>query len=53
MAIGDGANDIEMLKASGFAVAFRPKEVLRQYADLVIEGNSLAPVISALELRSS
>jgi phosphoserine phosphatase len=53
VAIGDGANDIEMLKASGFAVAFRPKEVLRQYADLVIEGNSLAPLISALELRSS
>jgi phosphoserine phosphatase len=53
VAIGDGANDIQMLQAAGFGVAFRPKDVLRPYADLVIEGNSLAPVISELELRSS
>ena len=53
VAIGDGSNDIEMLKASGFGVAFRPKDVLRPYADLIIDGNSLAPVIAELELRSS
>lgn len=53
VAIGDGANDVQMLKASGFAVAFRPKDVLRPYADLIVEGNSLFPVIAELELRSS
>lgn len=53
VAVGDGANDIQMLKASGFAVAFRPKEVLRDHADLIIEGDSLEPLISVLELRSS
>jgi phosphoserine phosphatase len=53
VAIGDGANDVPMLKASGFGVAFRPKGVLRPHADLIIEGNSLAPVIAELELRSS
>lgn len=53
VAVGDGANDIEMLKASGFAVAFRPKDVLRNHADLIIEGDSLEPLISVLELRSS
>ena len=53
VAIGDGANDIAMLKASGFGIAFRPKDVLRPHADLIIEGNSLAPVIAELELRSS
>jgi phosphoserine phosphatase len=53
VAIGDGSNDIEMLKASGFGVAFRPKDVLRPHADLIIDGNSLAPVIAELELRSS
>jgi phosphoserine phosphatase len=53
VAVGDGANDIQMLKASGFAVAFRPKEILRDHADLVIEGDSLEPLISVLELRSS
>lgn len=53
VAVGDGANDIQMLKASGFAVAFRPKDILRDYGDLVIEGDSLEPLISVLELRSS
>jgi phosphoserine phosphatase len=53
VAVGDGANDIQMLKASGFAVAFRPKEILRDYADFIIEGDSLEPLISVLELRSS
>jgi phosphoserine phosphatase len=52
VAVGDGANDIQMLQAAGFAVAFRPKEILRQYADLVIEGNSLKPLIAELGLRS-
>ena len=53
VAVGDGANDIQMLKTSGFAVAFRPKDVLREHADLIIEGDSLEPLISVLELRSS
>ena len=53
VAVGVGANDIPMLQAAGFAVAFRPKEILRQYADLVIEGSSLKPLVELLELRSS
>jgi phosphoserine phosphatase len=53
VAVGDGANDIPMLQAAGFAVAFRPKQILRQYADVVIEGNSLKPLVELLELRSS
>lgn len=53
VAVGDGANDIQMLNTSGFAVAFRPKDVLREHADLIIEGDSLEPLISVLELRSS
>jgi phosphoserine phosphatase len=53
VAVGDGANDIQILRASGFAVAFRPKEILRDFADLIIEGDSLEPLISVLELRSS
>lgn len=53
IAIGDGANDIEMLKAAGLAIGFRPKEVLREYADMVIDENSLLPVIEKLPLSSS
>lgn len=53
VAIGDGANDIQMLDVCGFAVGYRPKEVLRAHAEMIIEGNSLEPLIAELELRSS
>jgi phosphoserine phosphatase len=53
IAIGDGANDIQMLQAAGFAIAFCPKPILREYADLIIEQNSLLPVIEKLELSAS
>lgn len=53
VAVGDGANDIQMLEAAGLAVAFRAKPILLQYADFVIEENSLLPLIEKLGLRSS
>lgn len=53
IAIGDGANDIAMLQAAGFAVGFRPKDALVPYCDLVIKENSLRELIPLIQLRAS
>jgi phosphoserine phosphatase len=37
VAIGDGANDLDMIKAAGLGVAFRAKPILAEAADAVIE----------------
>lgn len=47
MAVGDGANDIPMITAAGFGVAFNAKPALAQVADMHIEG-SLAQIIQLL-----
>ena len=35
IAIGDGANDLSMLKTSGLAIGFRPKKVLYESLDVI------------------
>lgn len=39
IAVGDGANDIAMIKTAGLGVSFRGKEVLNRHASIVIEGS--------------
>ncbi|MGP5376233.1 phosphoserine phosphatase SerB [Brachybacterium alimentarium] len=41
VAMGDGANDREMLQAAGTGIAFRAKPALREVADVSLEGPSL------------
>jgi len=37
VAVGDGANDVPMLRAAGFAVGFRPKSGVPEHCDAVVE----------------
>jgi len=47
VAIGDGANDLEMIKQAGLGISFRGKEILNSAADISIS-ESLAEVIPLL-----
>lgn len=49
IAIGDGANDIQLFKEAGYRIAFNSKPVLQQYADVIVEGNDLRKVIPVIE----
>jgi phosphoserine phosphatase len=48
IAVGDGANDLEMMATAGLGVAFNAKPVVRATADLVIAGGSLESLIAIL-----
>lgn len=48
LAIGDGANDLQMLAAAGLGLAFNAKPAVRARADLVVGPVDLAQVIPLL-----
>lgn len=48
MAVGDGANDIPMLKAAGFGVAFMAKPALRDVADYCLDDKDLSLILDVL-----
>lgn len=52
VAIGDGANDLEMMAAAGLAIAFDAKPRVRAEADLVIRDRDLEPVLGLLGLAA-
>jgi phosphoserine phosphatase len=45
MAVGDGANDLGMLKAAGFGVAFRAKPIVAAEARLAVEHGDLTALL--------
>ncbi len=50
VAVGDGANDLDMLAAAGLGVAFNAKPIVREKADIVIEKRDLRELIPVLGL---
>lgn len=49
IAIGDGANDIEMIRRAGLGIAFCAKEVLKLEADLCLDIRDLREVVNLLD----
>lgn len=45
MAVGDGANDISMIRAAGLGVAFHPKPAVAKAADMVIRHADLTALL--------
>lgn len=50
LAVGDGANDIPMLKAAGFGVAFMAKPALREVADYTLDEKDLSLILDVLRV---
>lgn len=48
IAVGDGANDIEMIRAADIGIAFCAKPALKEVADLVIDKRDLREILNYL-----
>ena len=53
LAMGDGANDIPMIEAADYGIAYRAKPKAREAADGWIEGGDLTAVLSLLGIPQS
>ena len=51
VAIGDGANDLDMMAAAGLSIAFNAKPIVVTAADLAINEPSLRSVIDLIGLQ--
>ncbi|WBU38583.1 phosphoserine phosphatase SerB [Homoserinibacter sp. YIM 151385] len=50
LAIGDGANDLEMMAICGLSIGFDAKAPVRQAADLLLDERDLSAVLAVLQL---
>ncbi|SMG38548.1 phosphoserine phosphatase SerB [Agreia pratensis] len=51
VAVGDGANDLQMMKAAGLSIAFDARPVVRRSANVAISDRDLSQILPALGLR--
>lgn len=51
VAVGDGANDLDMLAAAGLGIAFNAKQVVREQADVAVSVPYLDAVLFLLGIR--
>lgn len=49
IAIGDGANDLDMIAAAGIGIAFAAKPVVREQAPYAVDGPSLAAALTLID----
>jgi phosphoserine phosphatase len=49
VAIGDGANDLKMMRAAGLSIAFRAKRVVQEQADCALNWSGLDAVLNIFE----
>jgi len=53
VAIGDGANDIDMLKIAGIGIAFNAKPILQSVADISLNSSHLDCALYLMGLSES
>ncbi len=52
-AVGDGANDLDMVRDAGLGVAWKPKPLLREAADAVLDHSGLDAILHVLGVAES